>query len=66
MSASIYAANLIPGDQVANAFADLQVAVRTNPGFAIVCVRTNAGLGDVFNAAFDLTATQPEAHNAEV
>lgn len=48
------------------ALADLQVAVWANPGFAVVGVRANAGLGDVVNASFDFAATQPESDGVEI
>lgn len=66
VSARLDAANLIPGNKVAQAFANLQVAVWANPGLTIVGVCTDAGLGDVFNATLYLAAAQSEADGAEI
>lgn len=57
MSSSLDAANLIPGNNVAHAFADLQVAVRADPGFAVVGVCADAGLRCVVDASLGLAAT---------
>ena len=57
MASSLDAANLIPGDNVANALADLQVAVWADPGLAIVGVCSDAGLGCVVHASLSLAAT---------
>jgi hypothetical protein len=56
------AANLIPGNNVANALADLQVAVRANPGFAIVCVGADAGLSYVVDSALCFAPSKPQAN----
>ena len=58
--------NFIPGDYVAQALADLQVAVRANPSLSVVGVRADAGLGGVFNASLDFATTQPKSNGAEV
>ena len=62
VSAGIYASNLIPGDNVTDALGDLQVAMWANPGFAIVCIRTDAGLRGVFDSAFDFRSSQAKTH----
>jgi len=59
VSASVDAANRIPGDNVAETLGDLKIAVRTNPGLAIVGVCSDAGLGGVFDTALDLGSAQP-------
>ncbi len=59
MTAGFYAANLIPGDNVADSLADLQVAMRADPGFAIVGISTDAGLGGVLDPALDFAAAKP-------
>ena len=66
VSTGLYATKFIPGNYVTKALADLQVAVRANPGFAVICIRADAGLGDVVNASFDFAATQPESNGAEI
>jgi hypothetical protein len=50
------AANLIPGNYVTNALADLKVAVWAHPGFAVVGIRPDAGLSRVVNATLCLAA----------
>lgn len=57
MTTSFYAANFIPGNHVTDALVDLQVAMWANPGFTVVGVCTDAGLGGVFNAALDFSAS---------
>ena len=59
MTAGFYAANLIPRDNVADSLADLQVAMRADPGFAIVGISADAGLRGVFDSALDFTAAKP-------
>jgi hypothetical protein len=41
----VYTANFIPGDNVADSLADLKMAVRADPGLAVIRVGANAGLG---------------------
>jgi hypothetical protein len=53
MTASFDAANFIPGNDVAEAFGYLQVAVWADPGFSVVCVCANARLSGVLDAAFE-------------
>jgi hypothetical protein len=54
---SLDASNLIPGDNVADALADLQVAVWADPSLAIVSVCSDAGLGCVVHASLRLATT---------
>lgn len=63
MSASFNTANLIPGHHVTYALADLEVAVWAHPGFAVIRVRANAGLGRVFNTALYLGASQTQPNS---
>jgi hypothetical protein len=56
------AANIIPGNNVADALADLQVTVRANPGFAIVCVSADAGLSYVVDSAFCFAPSKTKAN----
>jgi hypothetical protein len=62
VTSSLDAANLIPGDNVADSLADLQVAVWADPGLAIVSVCTDAGLRCVVHASFRLAATQAKTN----
>ena len=62
MSSSLDAANLIPGNNVADALGDLQVAVWADPGLAIVGVCSDAGLRCVVHASLSLAATQAKTH----
>jgi hypothetical protein len=57
MTPSLDAANFIPGNNVADALADLKMAVRADPGLSIIRICTDAGLGCVFDAALDFAAT---------
>lgn len=66
MATSFYATNLIPGNHVADALADLKVAVWADPGFTVVGIRTDAGLGGVFDAAFDFCASQTQTYGGQV
>lgn len=59
MTAGFYAANLIPGNNVADSLADLQVAMRADPGFPIVGISTDAGLRGVFDSALNFAAAKP-------
>jgi hypothetical protein len=52
------AANFIPGNNVANALGDLQVAVRANPGFSVIGIGANTGLGCVFDPTLDFASAQ--------
>ena len=51
-------ANFIPGNNVANALGDLQVAMWADPGLAIIGIRTDAGLGCVLDAALDFASAK--------
>lgn len=66
VTASIYASILIPGNDVTDALADLQVTMGANPRLAIISVGTNAGLGGVFDPAFDFAASQTKADSAQI
>ena len=66
MTSSLDAANFIPGNNVADALADLKMAVRADPGLTVIGVCTDAGLGCVFDTPFDFAATEPEANRAEI
>lgn len=58
MATGLYTADFVPGNNVTHALADLKVAMWTDPGFAVICVRADAGLGGVLDAAFDLAASK--------
>ena len=58
MATGLYTADFIPGNNVTDALADLKVAMWADPGFAVICVRADAGLGDVLDAAFDLATSE--------
>ena len=66
MTSSFDAPNFIPGNNVADALADLKMAVRADPSLAVIGVCTDAGLGCVFDTPFDVAATEPEANRAEI
>ena len=66
MATSFYATNLIPGNHVADALADLKVAVWADPGFTVICIRADAGLGGVFDASFDFRASQTQTNGGQV
>lgn len=53
MATSLDPAHGVPGDYVTQPLVDLQVTVRANPRFIIISVGTDAGLGGVFNPAFN-------------
>ena len=58
MAAGLYTADFIPGNNVTDALADPKVAMRADPGFAVICIRTDAGLGCVLDTALDLAASK--------
>lgn len=62
MTSSLDSANFIPGNNVADSLADLKMAVRADPGLTVIRVCTDAGLGCVFDTAFDFAATQAKTH----
>ncbi len=62
MSSSLNAPNFIPGDNVADALADLQVAVGADPGLSIISICTDAGLGRVLNTTFSFASTKAESN----
>ena len=66
MASRFHSPNLIPGDQVTYALANLQVAVRANPGFTVVSIRTNAGLSRVFHTALNFGASKTESNCGQV
>lgn len=66
MSARVDAAHFIPGNDVTEALSDLEVAVRANPGFTVICVGTDAGLSRVFNSALYFTAAKPKSNCTEI
>ena len=66
MATSIYATNLVPGNQVADSLADLKVAVRADPGFPVIGVRSDAGLGGVFDTAFDFCPSQTQTNGGQI
>lgn len=51
-------AHFIPGNNVAYALSDLQVAMWADPGLAIIGIRTDAGLSCVLDAALDFASAQ--------
>jgi hypothetical protein len=57
------ASNFIPGHKVAYAFGDLQVAVRAYPGFPVIRIGANAGLGRVFDPTLDFVSTKTETQS---
>lgn len=58
MAASFDASDFIPGNDVADALGYLQVAVRADPGLAVICVCANAGLSGVFDTTLYFGSTQ--------
>ena len=58
MATGIYTANFIPGNNVAYALSDLQVAMWADPGLAVIGIRTDAGLGCVLDAALDFASAE--------
>jgi hypothetical protein len=58
VAAGIDTAHFIPGNNVANALGDLQVAVWADPGLAIIRIRTDAGLSCVLDAALDFASAK--------
>lgn len=58
MATGLHAADFIPGNNVTDALADLEVAIWADPGFAVICIRTDAGLGGVLDTALDLAASK--------
>lgn len=58
VATGLYTANFIPGNNVTYALADLEVAMWADPGFAVICVRADAGLGCVLDTALDLAASK--------
>ena len=62
MTTGFDAANLIPGDDVTNPLADLQVTMWADPGFAVVGICADAGLGCVFNSTLNFAAAKPKAN----
>ena len=58
VSAGVYASHLIPGNYVAYALSDLQVAMWADPGLAVIGIRTDAGLGCVLDAALDFASAE--------
>jgi hypothetical protein len=66
VAASINPANLIPGNNVTDALADLEMAVWADPGFPVIGICANAGLGGVLDSALDLTSTQTEANSTQI
>jgi hypothetical protein len=66
MSARIDTANRIPGHNVTQTLADLQVAVRANPGFSIIRICADARLSRVLDPALCLAATKAQSDGAEI
>jgi hypothetical protein len=64
--ARLYATHFIPGNQVTEAFGDLKVAVWAYPGFAVIGVCADAGLGCVFNTALNFGSAKTHAHRGEI
>lgn len=60
MSASLHTTNFIPGNYVTKSLADLQMAVRANPGLSVIGICADAGLGGVLDTSFDLASTKSE------
>lgn len=66
MASGIYPADLIPGNNVTDALADLQVAMRAHPSLAVICVRADAGLGRVLDTSFGLAPTKAKPNRTQV
>jgi hypothetical protein len=66
VTARFNAPNRIPGNNVAEPFGDLKVAVRANPGLIFFCICTDAGLSRVLNATFDFRTAKAQAGQIEV
>jgi hypothetical protein len=58
VAAGVDAAHLIPGNNVADALSDLQVAMWADPGLAVISIRTDAGLCCVLDAALDFASAK--------
>ena len=58
MATRLYTADFIPGNNVTDALADLKVAMWADPGFTVICIRTDARLGGVLDTALYLAASK--------
>ena len=66
MTTGLNTADLIPGNDVTDAFADLQMTVWAHPGFTVVGVRPDARLSGVVDAAFCFAPTDSKAHCVQI
>jgi hypothetical protein len=66
VAAGVDTAHFIPGNNVAYALSDLQVAMWADPGFAIIGVRPDAGLGCVLDAALDFASAKAESNRVQI
>jgi len=60
------AANFVPGHDVTYALGDLQVAVWANPGFPVIGVCSNTGLGCVFDPTLDFASAKSETQSIQI
>ncbi len=58
VAAGVDTSHFIPGNNVAYALGDLQVAMWANPGLAVIGIRTDAGLGCVLDTALDFASAK--------
>lgn len=56
----------IPSHSVSRTLGDGQIAVRTNPGLAIIRIGTRSSLHDVFDAIFDNGSLDTDPNHVEV
>lgn len=66
MASGVYTAHFIPGHNVADALSDLKVAMWADPGFAVIGIRSDAGLSCVFDAALDFASTKAQSNRVQI
>lgn len=66
VASGFYAPHLIPGNNVTQTFADLEMAMWANPSFAVISIRSNTSLGGVLDTALYLAASKAKSNRAEV
>ena len=66
MAAGLDATNGVPRDQMRDALGDLQVAVWANPGFPVIGVCSNTGLGCVFDPTLDFASAKSETQSIQI
>lgn len=66
VASGFYAPHLIPGNNVTQTLADLEMTMWANPSFAVISIRPNTGLGGVLDTALYLAASKTKSNRAEV